>query len=764
MPEEMPYINEGEEGQYTFLDPADENYYPAASDYTKIPNRFVERYANVSYLANMGLMMAINRVEERKKELYAGTQEGFFFKEVHRLTGTDFSDGLVAEFPISEFIKVFSLNTGGRVYQQIDSLYNGDLLRNQWQILYEDENICASSAVIIGTMYNKKNKRMYLKFHPDLAPVITNIKSDYATIPLPVIGKLKDDFISQLYQVLKKRLDFELSRNRKYHMYNAKEVKTTFSIDQFYFMMGVFPLDLSSDDNDMQKVVQLLKNKDYETAANIERESGLIDRFDNSDNKGGNSKKLALTRFGYFREKYLDKAFRKINGFTKPKSLEKVGANPMGDAYDEYVENCRTKHPTDIHFRYELIKSGLGGKVSGISFYISKADWNDHEDSDEAEPKPVVDELEFILEMKDIIKEKITAQGFRAIAEAAQWDIGRVTKAYKVASEQKPKDITAFMIAAINGDWEPADGTEPEEEKQIHKYTVEEVKEALRFNTVCNGYLDEDNSEEEDTLEVFMRVIADFLNSEDETIKLNRTTLMTEDVKQKIMGLGNEELATAVKSFLSAKTKSVSDKYILTILYNVDKQRDLKDAQTAARSRAKKKHLEEAYPREFIDKQLHYQEVVLMAEGCKDEVDSVFNIIYDALNNTADTIRIGKGEMPAAAVKSRLLKLNAFDTVTAIKNIIDSGHSDIVTPTYILTILYMIHDQELLANSKDLAEDGYKDVHGTRWREGKQSAKSEDNNTDYVPDTSNRFNQFHQTKYSQKDYDDLEYRKLTEYD
>ena len=141
-------LNTDENGQLSFLDPAD-NYYPVASDYAKIPNRFVERFGNISYLANLGLMYAITKVEKRRRDMYDGTEKGLFFADVYTKTGTDYSQGLVAEFPINEFLKTFNLNRGGRSYNAIDTLYNGELLKNQWQILYQDEDIIVPCVVVI---------------------------------------------------------------------------------------------------------------------------------------------------------------------------------------------------------------------------------------------------------------------------------------------------------------------------------------------------------------------------------------------------------------------------------------------------------------------------------------------------------------------------------------------------------------------------------------------------------------------------------------
>ena len=64
-------------------------------------------------------------------------------------------------------------------------------------------------------------------------------------------------------------------------------------------------------------------------------------------------------------------------------------------------------------------------------------------------------------------------------------------------------------------------------------------------------------------------------------------------------------------------------------------------------------------------------------------------------------MKIGKSNLPASAVKNRLLKLDPFDIIKAVNQIVSSGKSETITRNYILTVLYQIHDQERLNLAKD---------------------------------------------------------------
>ena len=207
------------------------------------------------------------------------------------------------------------------------------------------------------------------------------------------------------------------------------------------------------------------------------------------------------------------------------------------------------------------------------------------------------------------------------------------------------------------------------------------------------------------TAETFIDIMVGFLNSDKKTVKINRSNVEADNVRERLLELKGEDISAAVNAFLAAKPKNVTENYILTILYNIKQQESLKQAQKAREAREKKEKPAEEYPLDFIKKHLRYDDISLMGEKYQREIDSIFNYIYDALNTDEEQIRIGKGNMPAQAVKSRLLKLEPFDIITAVKQIISSGKSEIVTKTYILTVLYQIHDQETIGIAKKIEED-----------------------------------------------------------
>lgn len=570
------YQEEEESGQLSFIDTDDDNYFPVSSDYGKIPNRFIERYGNISYLANLGMMLAIQKVERRNHELYRGTKEGMFYDEIFKKTGADFSDGLVACIPINQFLKLYNLGSGGHTYQALDELYNGTMLRNQWQILYEDKDIIASVAVLTATAYDKVHKNLLMKFNGDLDSVILNIQKDYAQISLPVLGKLREDYITSIYQLFKKRYDSEQAKNKKYGYLFQNEIKIDFDLDQFYFIIGLYPIDLTTNDEDMKKVVELLRMKDYDAAAKIMREKGLVGKYSKTD-----SRSLALDDFSYFKRHYLDKAFKRINGFNVIKKLEKPGTEEFAKALSEYEKNCRSIHPTDIHFRYEILRSGRGGKATGCRFYISKAEWMKAEEIVVDKPKEQEQEEEIgIAQMKVIIEvegllseEKLSDQDIKSIAKKADWNIETVRKAYQVAKEKPRQNIVGFMIKAIEGKWEPAVVSKAEDDAAAEEYSYEFLAEKIGYDDAMMM-----QPMYKSTLLAFMDVIYDTMNSDVSRIKVGSGTLPAAAVKKRLLELDSLCLCDAVRMFLNNSRESgiVQDSYIVTILYNIRKQTELK--------------------------------------------------------------------------------------------------------------------------------------------------------------------------------------------
>ena len=113
------------------------------------------------------------------------------------------------------------------------------------------------------------------------------------------------------------------------------------------------------------------------------------------------------------------------------------------------------------------------------------------------------------------------------------------------------------------------------------------------------------------------------------------------------------------------------------------------------------------YTMKYLHELFEYDVLVQRQEYGTEDLDSVLDIIYDALNTTKDTIRINGEEKPAVVVRSKLLKLDATDIEYAIEKF--RGVTDrIKNPrAYMLTILYGAKEQRNLDVTNDVSHDLY---------------------------------------------------------
>lgn len=113
------------------------------------------------------------------------------------------------------------------------------------------------------------------------------------------------------------------------------------------------------------------------------------------------------------------------------------------------------------------------------------------------------------------------------------------------------------------------------------------------------------------------------------------------------------------------------------------------------------------YTMKYLHELFEYDVLVQRQEYGTEDLDSVLDIIYDALNTTKDTIRINGEEKPAAVVRSKLLKLDATDIEYAIDKF-RSVTDRIKNPkAYMLTILYGAKEQRNLDVTNDVSHDLY---------------------------------------------------------
>lgn len=128
---------------------------------------------------------------------------------------------------------------------------------------------------------------------------------------------------------------------------------------------------------------------------------------------------------------------------------------------------------------------------------------------------------------------------------------------------------------------------------------------------------------------------------------------------------------------------------------------------TADESKSQEKYYpsREKYSLEQIKIFFDYDIIISDGMANKDDVNSVFSILYDIMNTTKDTIRVLGEEKPAAVVIAKLMKLNHEDIVYAIEKYNEQTERIKNQQAYMLSILYKAKEQRSLDVSNQVQHD-----------------------------------------------------------
>ena len=168
------YYLEPNTGQYRIYDQR-EKYDIDIPVFVKKSNMLIKRVGSTTLMSEKILLAAIATANMRKKKDYEGTEEGLYLAELKKDGDNDFSDGLVSEFRTSELKSMLKIKTS-RYYDQLDEYMNNQLFQESWTIMStvknSDKDAKHQVHCIIGTTYDRKNGRVFIKWNPDLAEKI----------------------------------------------------------------------------------------------------------------------------------------------------------------------------------------------------------------------------------------------------------------------------------------------------------------------------------------------------------------------------------------------------------------------------------------------------------------------------------------------------------------------------------------------------------------------------------------------------------------
>lgn len=110
----------------------------------------------------------------------------------------------------------------------------------------------------------------------------------------------------------------------------------------------------------------------------------------------------------------------------------------------------------------------------------------------------------------------------------------------------------------------------------------------------------------------------------------------------------------------------------------------------------KPKSQAERYTMEDIKALYEYDSLIIQYPAKQTDIDIVFDILYDTLNSTKPTIRIGGEDKPQMVVIGKLMKLQPDDLIYSIDKYHEQTERIKNVKAYLLTVLYGSREQQHL--------------------------------------------------------------------
>lgn len=251
-----------------------------------------------------------------------------------------------------------------------------------------------------------------VKINKDLRPYI-NPDTKFTFLQLPVILKFRSKYTLKLYEVLSSYCYPKKRPGMIKHMpktTDGKHYKIEIGLSELKFTLGV----IDSSSRAVKKILKGQPNPDYDKAMQASLDKSFNDWSD-------------------FKKRVIDVAVKEIN------STSECG----------------------MQVKYEKLKSGIGGKVHGVIFYVELVGNNKPSKEEEKNTKQQAhtlseDEMfEVQFSVKSLIKENVTLKDIKALCNAAEYDFEKIKQAYEVAGTAGDiKNLVGFMLKAIKDDYQ----------------------------------------------------------------------------------------------------------------------------------------------------------------------------------------------------------------------------------------------------------------------------------------------------------------------
>lgn len=324
-----------------------------------------------------------------------------------------------------ELKKIFQTNRGSfyaDVKALVDPPTNDSPSLLDWRIIYKDDESQAIEAINIITDCTFKKGILEIRFNNKITPQVRRLQANYTVFSLADTMPLKSIYSFKLYEILKSEYDKQEYLAKKNETWKPNAV---YSMDMHIvdLKLRVGVIDSSWSNEISEELRKLEPNYDA-----IER---MVDELLKNEGTIDKNKKTY-------------KSYKRIDNFKK---------NVLDRAKNELEEK------TSIKFEYKNLTSGLGGKINGIRFFISR----NIKESDNIEiveaPKIVLskeEKFEILDSIADMIGDSFSYKEIKIIAEKSEYNIEKVKTAYDVMRQSKGRidNPTAWMISAIENNYQ----------------------------------------------------------------------------------------------------------------------------------------------------------------------------------------------------------------------------------------------------------------------------------------------------------------------
>lgn len=401
-------------------------------------------------------MDAKDNVQET--DLVYQTQNGVKFKKANLLISSKFHSPLIENKILMIAMSKIELDDTGRPIAKIkaseimkilgkknSSVYNQILRVSQnlsgRQILMEDRE--SSSFLLVNLIGSAlyKDSELLIKFEPDIKNLLYDLKKNYTTLDIPMMMSFKSNYSFRIYENLKAKA-YEPGKKIQ-NPYLTYEIP--YKLSELKITIGIVDTNVESVKKALQK-----KNPDFDKVI----QDAPVKFFN---------------EWSDFKKNVLEVAMKEINELS------------------------------DLSVSYKTTRSGRGGKVDGIIFYVKKKiEYVSEDVLKEFKPKDEqiiedvknntkvpasIDVLDYIEQIEDIIDEPLKISQMKSLLKASNYNVEKIKKAYMLSKKQEHiENLMGWLISAIKNDYEDV---------QIPKMKDKTPEEAKMWQEFADTWKDE---------------------------------------------------------------------------------------------------------------------------------------------------------------------------------------------------------------------------------------------------------------------------------